>query len=55
MNWNNLALFISGLSEEQRETTVTVLKDGEYYPVAFPQVEEDSDILDVDHPIIVIE
>lgn len=43
-------------NENQLESTVTVLIDGEFYPVfAYNRVDQGCDVLDEYHPILVVD
>lgn len=55
MNWNDLSLWISTLTPEQRETDVTIYdgENDEYHPVCAVDAVT-VDVLDENHPIIII-
>ena len=59
MTYRELAEYISNLTDEQKNSDVTVLVSGagEYYSLVedYPAVEADcSDVLDENHPYLVI-
>ena len=59
MTYNELAEYIGNLTDEQKDTDVTVYVSGvdEYYSLVgdYPVVEaERSDVLDKSHPYLVI-
>lgn len=54
MNWNQLAEMIAAMSEEQRNTTVTVFMpdDDEWYGISDVFFTTEDDVLDRDHPFM---
>ena len=57
MTYKQLANKLRLLTDEQQECDVNVYVGGqdEYYPIDELTVSEDSDVLDVGHPIIVVD
>lgn len=57
LTWRELALKINALSEEQKDTDVTVQTDtGEFFAAKLCFAEgDDVDVLDADHPFLIVD
>ena len=57
MTWRELATLIAGMTTEQQDTDVTVysLSDDEFLPVQQITQTKVADVLDADHPYLVID
>ncbi len=55
MTYRELEVYIATLSDEQKDCDVSVYLDGEYLEVSACAVtDEDDDVLDENHPVLII-